>query len=675
MTRKRHKPPRTQTARNHPAPGAARPAATRPKTSADRPAAVGLDRADLGLILLLFIVVWLVAANSLSGAFVLDDGSKIVENTDIRQLRDLPSKLIYPYQGHTVLERNDPSRPLVFLVYGLVYHFFQLNPVPYHAVNTLFHFGSAALVFLLARMLLWHLTGARKRLAPLLVSLFFAVTPIQMGTVIYAYALNDILSSFLTLLSVYCFVRKAEPGRLDLGASLVAMALALFTKQSAVIVPVLILAFDYFIVCRMSGTAMRARLRLYWGYAGLVAAFLVYRFWYFGALGDIEGAGNTQPALAYAFAQPVVILKYLWSSVVPYGLAIDHYLLPNSFGAGIKGLAFAGLLLVAAAAAYLWRRPTPLSRFVLFSAAFYFVVLAPTSSLMPTVDIMVERRVYLANVGLFLLVVLLWDRLARVDLLSGTINTVAVGAVCVHLAALAGVSVLRSATYATNEGVWLDVLKVYPASERALNNLGTVYLDQKQYEKARDCFEQLVARNPKDYIAQQNLGSIFERPGSPYHDEEKAIGHFAASVASNPEFAPGYYNLGRLYQKHAQERHDEAMMREAERCYTKTLALNPNHVLAHNNLGLLYVSTGRATQARQEYEAALRLDPNCAPARKNLALLDASPASAGDANTVPADQVPPELLMQLYEQALQRDPGNAQIRQKYDEMKRKQAGR
>ena len=656
MSHRRRKAPRPQAARNPAVPVAGRSAIAGP-------------------ILLLMVVVWLVAANSLSGAFVLDDGSKIVENTDIRQLRELPSKLIYPYQGHAVLERNDPSRPLVFLVYGLVYHFFQLSPAAYHAVNVLFHFGSAVLVFLLARILLWYLTGARKRLAPLLVSLFFAVTPIQMGTVIYAYGLSDILSSFLTLLSIYYFVRTPEPRRLDIGASLVAMALALFTKQSAVIVPVLILAFDYFIVCRMSGAAMRARLRFYWGYAGLAGAFLCYRLWYFGALGDIEGAGNTQPALAYAFAEPAVIVKYLWSSVVPYGLAIDHYLLPGSFSAGIKGLALAALFLLAVALHYLWTRPTPLNRFVLFSAAFYFIVLAPTSSLMPTVDICVERRVYLANVGLFLLVVLLWDRLARVGLLSGTVNAVAVGAVSVHLAALGGVSVLRSATYATNEGVWLDVLKIYPASERALNNLGTVYLDQKQYDKARDCFEQLVARNPKDYIAQQNLGSIFERPGSPYHDEEKAIEYFKASVASNPDFAPGYYNLGRLYQKHAQERHDEAMMREAERCYTKTLALSPNYVLAHNNLGLLYVTTGRAAQARQEYETALRLDSNCAPARKNLALLDASPAGGGDAKTVPADQVPPDLLMQLYAQALQRDPNNAQIRQKYDELKRKQTKR
>lgn len=452
MSRRRQKPPRPQVAQIPAAPVAGRYATVAP-------------------ILLLLVVVCLVTANSLSGAFVLDDGSKIVENTDIRQLRELPSKLVYPYQGHAALERNDPSRPLVFLVYGLVYHFFQLDPVPYHAVSALFHFGSAVLVFLLARLLLWHLTGARKRLAPLLVALFFAVTPIQMGTVIYAYGLSDVLSGFLALLSVYLFVRAADPGGLDLGASLAAMALALFTKQSAVVIPVLIAAFDYFIVCRMSGAAMRKRLRFYWGYAALVAAFLCYRLWYFGALGDIEGAGNTQPALAYAFAQPAVILKYLWSSVVPYGLAIDHYLLPNSFGEGMKGLALAVLVSLAAGARYLWKRPTPLNRVVLFAAAFYVVV------------------------------------------------------------------------------------------------------------------------------------------------------------------------------------------------------------LAHNNLGLLYATTGRAAEARHEYETALRLDPNCAPAKKNLALLDAVPAGAGDAKTVPADRVPPELLLQLYEQALRRDPGNAQIRQKYDELKRAQAKR
>jgi tetratricopeptide (TPR) repeat protein len=403
----------------------------------------------------------------------------------------------------------------------------------------------------------------------------------------------------------------------------------------------------------------------------VIVVYLVYRFWYFGALGDIEGRGNTHPAVSYFFSQPVVILKYLFSSIVPSHLAIDHYVLPRDFGTGTKALAVLALLLLAVPLYVLWKARTPVGRYVLFATCFYAIVVAPTSSLMPTVDLMVERRVYLANTGVFLLVVLGLDLLGSVSLFSAAARRATLALVCVHLALLAGVSVYRNQVYSTNEGVWPDVLRIYPASERALNNLGNVYLDRKDYEKAKACFEQLVARNPADYIARQNLGAIYERPDSPYRDEEKALAAFQAAVASNPDFAEGYYNLGRLYQKRAQASTDASLIAEAIRCYTRVLELNPSHALAHNNLGLVYFHQGKPGDARREYEAALRLDPNCEPAKANLKLLDAPSRGPADASPVPLDQVPQEMLIRLYEDALRRDPNNAQIRQKYEDLKRR----
>jgi tetratricopeptide (TPR) repeat protein len=420
----------------------------------------------------------------------------------------------------------------------------------------------------------------------------------------------------------------------------------------------------------MSAPALRARLRPYAAFVVLIAAFFAYRFWYFGALGDIEGRGSTHPAMAYFFSQPVVILKYLFSSIVPHHLAIDHYLVPGQLPPWVKVLALVILALSAVPLAYLWKKPTPAGRYVLFAVSFYVIVLAPTSSFMPTVDIMVERRVYLANMGLFLVLVLCWDWLGRIGLFSGDARPATLALVCVQLVALTGVSLYRNRVYATNEGVWLDVLKIYPASERALNNLGNVYLERKQYEKAKRCFEQLVARNPADYIAQQNLGSIYEREDSPYRDEAKALEQFKAAVTGNPDFAEGHYNLGRLYQKMAQARRDTSLVTEAVKCYTRALELNPSHVLAHNNLGLIYFHEGKVEDARREYETALRLDPGCEPAKANLKLLDASPEGPAGFKPVPTDQVPRDVLIRLYEEALRRDPNNAQVRQKYEDLLR-----
>jgi protein O-mannosyl-transferase len=636
------------------------------------PSACRPGRREWLIVLLLFAAVWVVTANGLGGAFILDDESKIVTNTDLRQWDGLASRLIYPYEENRVLARNDPSRPLVFLIDGVLYHFFGLSPVPYHAVNAVLHFASAALVFLLVQVMLWHLVGARKLLAPVLVAGLFLVTPIQVGTVIYAYALNDVLSSVLMLASLYCFVRVPVPRALDVAASGAALVLALSAKQSAVVAPLLILAFDFFILSRMDVAALKARLRFHVPLLALVAAYLAFRLAYFGALGDIEGRGNTQPALTYFLTQPTVILRYLFSSLIPYHLAIDHYFLPADIGAAATALSFLVLGAGVLGGVFLfWRAGTPVARYGLFAIFLYAIVLVPTSSVLATVDIMVERRVYLANVGLFMLVVLAWDALGHVALFSGVAKRVTVGLICLQVAALAGVSISRNRIYSTNEGAWLDILRIYPESVRAINNLGNRYLDAKQYDKAKDCFERLVARNPKDYIAQQNLGAIHEREDSPFHDADKAIAFFTASVTSNPDFAEGYYNLGRLEQKLAQARGDASLAEAALACYKRVLELNPTHVLAHNNLGLLYFHAGKTDAARKEYETALRLDPACRPAAANLKLLDAPRPGPAGTTFESTDQVPRELLIRLYEQALGRDPKNQQIRQKYDELMRK----
>ncbi len=97
----------------------------------------------------------------------------------------------------------------------------------------------------------------------------------------------------------------------------------------------------------------------------------------------------------------------------------------------------------------------------------------------------------------------------------------------------------------------------------------------------------------------------------------------------NPSFAEPYYNVGRVYQQR-----DE--MAAAATLYQKALALDPNHVLAHNNLGLLYFHQGKPDQAKREYEKVLG----------------------------PQD-LPAEVLVPMFEEALRRDPKDRELRVMY----------
>lgn len=50
-------------------------------------------------------------------------------------------------------------------------------------------------------------------------------------------------------------------------------------------------------------------------------------------------------------------------------------------------------------------------------------------------------------------------------------------------------------------------------------------------------------------------------------------------------------------------------------------ALNPEHPIVHNELGIVYRKTGRFDEARRSYETALEIYPGFHYARRNLAIL------------------------------------------------------
>jgi Flp pilus assembly protein TadD len=68
-------------------------------------------------------------------------------------------------------------------------------------------------------------------------------------------------------------------------------------------------------------------------------------------------------------------------------------------------------------------------------------------------------------------------------------------------------------------------------------------------------------------------------------------------------------------------RHRTGDLAGAEEHLRKALAINPEHPVVHNELGIVYRKSGRFVEARHSYEAALAIYPGFHYARRNLAIL------------------------------------------------------
>src|SRR5207302_1933228 len=158
-----------------------------------------------------------------------------------------------------------------FLVYALLYRVAGADPVTFHLANALLHALAGILVFLLEARV-QRLGACRDN------------PDGAGGSVAGADARRE-----RGAMPLHRDRRATPPTRPDRALSAICMALALLAKQSAALVPVLLLLFDG--VLRRE--PLRRRLRFHVPNAVVFALYLVFRFAYFGALGDLEGMGNT----------------------------------------------------------------------------------------------------------------------------------------------------------------------------------------------------------------------------------------------------------------------------------------------------------------------------------------------------------------------------------------------
>ena len=153
-----------------------------------------------------------------------------------------------------------------------------------------------------------------------------------------------------------------------------------------------------------------------------------------------------------------------------------------------------------------------------------------------------------------------------------------------------------------------------PESAEALYGLGSVYLNQQKTAEARDSFERatkLHASYP-DTLANSwnNLGLLSAREGR----TEKAIGYFDQALRLNPDHVVALENLGSAYR---QLKHWD----DARKAFERALAVSPNDPEANYGLGMVYAQTDDAAHALEHLTRALQSRPAYPEALNNLGIL------------------------------------------------------
>ena len=327
----------------------------------------------------------------------------------------------------------------------------------------------------------------------------------------YVVQRTELLAACFYLLTLLFFVLATRSVRSTalLAASVAACALGMLSKEIVVSAPIAVWLYDAVFVSGSFGAALRKR-RAY--YAGLAGTWLILASLLTRTGGTIEGTGlDLELGLTpweYLLTQSRVVLHYLRLAVWPHPLRL-YYDWPaiRTLGEAWPYLLVIVPLAGATAWAVMKRRPAG------FAGALFFMVLAPSSSIVPVpTELVGERRMYLPLAAVVALLTSMVLVLLRRAGLAG--RAVVPAALTTLIAAILGVTtVSRVRDYRTEESIWRDTAAKAPRSALVRNNLGRALAAQGRVDEAIAEYREGLRIDPRHARHPQQAGQRAGRPG------------------------------------------------------------------------------------------------------------------------------------------------------------------
>lgn len=500
------------------------------------------------LAIMLVAVTGIVYWNSFSGQFVFDDVLQITDNPNVRQLWPLA----------------DWQRPLGYFTFQLNYAWGGLQPGGYHLVNLLIHCANGLLLFDLVRRCIERVASeellrSRARYLAFAIALIWLVHPLTTTAVTYTVQRLEALMALCFLSCLYALLRSAESPRPRAWqiAAVVAMLLGVLTKEVMITCLPVALIFDWAFVAR-SWRGVWQRRTIYAALAlPLAWTFITMRMTNAEEYAAGFGFRGVTP-WEYLRTQPQVLLHYMQLTFWPNQLLLDYgWPVANDplsiYAPGLVILALLGLSVLALA------KYPPIGCIGLAA----FLILGPSSSIMPIADLCFEHRFYLPLMGVVALVVVgayrLIERYAAIEKQSG----IAFALMLVVVSGLGYRTMLRNADYADPIRLW----------------------------------EKNVVARPDHGRPHLLLAMLYDRAGR----QAEAGAQYQAAVAVRPNYFKGLLNLGGWQFR-------QGDFRSAANCFERASQAEPRNPAGYTQWGRSLLELGDSVGARPPLEAALRID-------------------------------------------------------------------
>jgi len=535
-------------------------------------------------LLALIIISIATYSNGLSGEFIMDDWPIIAENSHLTGTHNIThffTSGVWNNSGIPGDQDNFLYRPVFLLTLYLGHQLFSEGPVGFHTLNLVLHTLNAILVF----FLVLRLSGRGQRWPALFAALLFVVHPVHAESVSWIAGITDPLVTLFLLGAFLIYLDheiKPHPARLVI--SLLLFVLALLSKETAVMLPFILIAHTL-----VYGKSLREP-RWLRNIAAFIAVLIIYFIARKLALGSTIALSEfSLSGFFYLFEFTGEYFKLL---IVPW--PINYYYAVPAEGllqlwGGIVVLALAGGLSV------LLLKGKQNNKVILFSMAWIILTLLPSLSLAfhkePNFSI---RFLYLPSIGLALMLpVLIQPLFARYKNITLVTSTVV-------LVIFSIITMKANLLWQNEEIFYTHAKEVTPAHAGPVSGLAKYYQRNKQDQKAIQYYLKTVDLGDKatKVAAYENIGLIYGMQGN--------IAQSTTYYMKAYELAPGRSTVLVGLGNNAWSRKD---FQAARSYYEKAFSADRNNYQAAYNLSLLYKMLGDMNKAAYYQQQALKIQP------------------------------------------------------------------
>lgn len=439
------------------------------------------------------------------------------------------------------------------------------KPGSFFITLLLIHILNSFLVYILSARI------TKNKLPSLIIAMIFTVHPLVTPAIGWIPATGDALLTMFALLSVISiFIFWENRNMLFLALHIVFYAVAVFTKETAIFLPIVILGFWFLfqpVTDRFKGLVYNLCTLAFWIFLAVVYFKLRANFLQTHGLQSI-----IQPGIRDVIQNLRVIPELAFKTVFPFNLSlISSFSMVRTVG---------GLIILAGIPALLYLRVTGKYMYI-YGAAWFIILLSPTLVFThPSFDYL-EHRSYLPLIGLLIVI-------SGIPF-KGSFRWVLISIIPVFMVT----SILYGKSFRDPLSFYNKMVK-NSGLPMTYNNRAIERTQAGDAKGALADYDQAVSIDPTytdAYINRANLKV------SAFNDYEAAIGDYNKAIDFLKTGKSGSYLLRRDYSD------------------------------VYNNRGLIKVNMNDISGALQDYGEAIRMNPSFAEAYNNRALLKGEKAN------------------------------------------------